>query len=651
MSGQRKALIIANDEYEQEALRNLLAPAADAVELGRVLADPQIGDFAVQVVRNEPANIIMAEIEEMLSASRPDDVLLLHFSGHGLKNESGELFFAASNTRPNRLGSTAVSADFVQRCMRDTRSRSVVLLLDCCYGGAFAQGVQVRAAGDVHVLDSFPQGRSGGRGRAVITASNAMEYAFEGDQLGDDKRRRPSVFTTAVVEGLATGDADRDEDGMVSLSELYDYVFDKVRAQNPHQTPSRRVELEGELYLAKSQRLRIRPVPIPADLQAAMASTDMYARLGAVHELRSRLASGDLPVALGAYEALTELAGRDTSFVARPAAEALSAAALHPAQTELRFGRIAQGSAPPHQIVPLLGPPIARACTPRPSDAWIRVDKMAEGLDISIDTAGMGTLRGGLSLKGQTGEAIIAIDVDLVSPSQQAPTPPSPGTPAGQGIMADVPSVGLPERQPASPTPLELPPRSQFLQSDSSPPTPTAQAPPPVTEAAPETANPVGDQGAVEPDIGLSPLPQDLRDMLNSPRRGIREAAVAELAELLDAAGPGLAVSARQALERIAEEDDPQVAALARIAGGAPAGAAADQVHREQHARQAAQYQARRQAEHPVSRGAETQAPARPEDGQRRADEGRAPEAPTRDGEMAAAPVNGCVFSTGMNIS
>ena len=193
--------------------------------------------------------------------------------------------------------------------MRDSRARSVVLLLDCCYGGAFAQGVKVRAAGDVNVLDSFPQGRSGvGRGRAVITASSAMEFAFEGDQLGDDQQRRPSVFTTALVEGLATGDADRDEDGWVSLDELYDYVFDKVREQNPHQTPSCQFELEGKLYLARSRRRRIRPAPLPADLQAALADPDMYTRLGAVTELRSRLASDDLPVAAGACEALAELA-------------------------------------------------------------------------------------------------------------------------------------------------------------------------------------------------------------------------------------------------------------------------------------------------------------------------------------------------------
>lgn len=450
MSGQRKALIIANDEYEQEALRNLLAPAADAEALSRVLSDPQIGDFTVQVVRNEPSHVIEAQIEDLFSDSRTDDVLLMHYSGHGLKSEGGELFFAASNTLPNRLGSTAVPADFVQRCMRGSRSRSIVVLLDCCYAGAFPQGVKVRATGDVHVLDSFPQENSGGRGRAVITASNAMEYAFEGDRLADDQHRRPSVFTTALVEGLATGDADQDEDGWVSLDELYDYVLDKVHDQNPHQTPSRQVDLEGHLYLARSRRLRIRLAPIPADLQAAIANADMYARLGAVGELRSRLASDDLPVAASAYEALAELARNDIRGVAEHAAAALSEAAVQPARRELHFGQVEQGSALPHQIVRLLGPPIARTCAPRASDAWIRVDQVAEGLDISIDTTtGSGSLHGSLDLKGPTGEAVIAIDVDLIPPPPLASAPIRPGAPAYQEVMA-----------PATPSSSPLPPAS-----------------------------------------------------------------------------------------------------------------------------------------------------------------------------------------------
>ena len=437
MSGQRRALIIANDEYEQEALRNLLAPAADAEALGRVLGDAQIGDFAVQVVRNEPSHLIQAQIEELFSEARSDDVLLLHFSGHGLKSESGELFFAAPNTRPNRLGSTAVPADFVQRCMRASRSRSVVLLLDCCYGGAFGQGSIVRAAGDVNVLDSFPQGRlGGGRGRAVITASSAMEYAFEGDQLADDQHRRPSVFTSALVEGLSTGEADRDEDGWVSLDELYDYVFDKVQEQNPHQTPHRNFELEGELYVARSRRRRIRPAPIPPDLEAAITDQNMFTRCGAVSELQSRLASEELPVAAGAYEALAELAHNDIRYVADPAAAALSQAAIRPEETELHFGERQQGSAPPHRLVRLLGPPIARVCTPCASHDWIGVNETTEGFDISVDTTRTGTLRGSVDLKGPTGTAVIAVDVELVPQAAQTSITHRPSRPANQEVTA-----------------------------------------------------------------------------------------------------------------------------------------------------------------------------------------------------------------------
>ena len=486
MSGQRTALIIANDEYEQAALSNLLAPVADAEALARVLGDPQIGHFAVQVVRNEPSYVIQAQIEELFSESRSEDVLLLYVSGYGLKSESGELFFAASNTRPSRLGSTAVSADFVRRCMQASRSRSVVLLLDCCYGGAFdqraavqapsqgatmrapsedatmrapsqgatmrapSQGATMRASANVNMLDDFPQGRSGGgRGRAIITASNAMEYVLEGDRLAEEQHRRPSVFTSAMVEGLATGDADRDEDGWISLDELYDYIFDKVQEQNPHQTPSRHFELEGELYLARSQRRRIRPAPIPPDLQAAISDPNMYSRRGAVSELQARLASDDLPVAAGAYKALDELAHTDMQYVAEPAATAMRQAAVRPEKTELHFGQRPQGSAPPHRVVRLLGPPIARACTPHASHDWIRVNATPEGLDITVDTTRTGPLRGNLDLKGLTGDAVIAIDAEILPQAAPASTTRRPSRPAPQSAGVSSTEGRLEATQPA----------------------------------------------------------------------------------------------------------------------------------------------------------------------------------------------------------
>lgn len=252
MTGRRLALVIANGEYEHQSLQRLRSAPADAAALVDVLADPAIADFEVEVLTDATAHEVLAAIEDRLSDVRPDDLVLLHFSGHGLKDESGALYLAARNTRPDRLGSTAVPADFVQRSMNSCRARRLVLLLDCCYGGAFGRGVRVRASGSANVMDAFPAERiGGGRGRVVISAASSVEFAFEGDRLTGGKQP-PSVFTQAVVAGLSSGEADLNGDGLITLDELYDYVFDKVRERNPRQSPTRRVDLQGDLVLARS---------------------------------------------------------------------------------------------------------------------------------------------------------------------------------------------------------------------------------------------------------------------------------------------------------------------------------------------------------------------------------------------------------------
>ncbi len=72
-SGQRKALIIANNEYDDEALGNLRAPEADAEALARVLGDPLIGGFSVEVISNQPSGAIKRRIDDLFSECQPDD--------------------------------------------------------------------------------------------------------------------------------------------------------------------------------------------------------------------------------------------------------------------------------------------------------------------------------------------------------------------------------------------------------------------------------------------------------------------------------------------------------------------------------------------------------------------------------------------------
>src|SRR5215467_3087204 len=277
-AGVRSALIVASYDYADPGLGQLHAPANDAQALEAVLRDPAIGGFEVWTLLNEPAHEVSLAVEEFFADRRPDDLLLLHFSCHGVKDESGELYFAMANTLLRRLGSTAVAADFVNRRMSRSRSRRVVLLLDCCYAGAFEHGMTARAGEGVGIGAQF-----GGRGRAVITASSAMEYAFEGDQLTDTREQPPSVFTSALVEGLETGEADRDQDGLVALDELYDYVYEKVRATTPNQTPGKwTFGVQGELIIARRSHPVTVPAPLPRELDEAIDSPFTAIRVAAV---------------------------------------------------------------------------------------------------------------------------------------------------------------------------------------------------------------------------------------------------------------------------------------------------------------------------------------------------------------------------------
>jgi len=99
MDGNRSALIVASDSYTDPGLQRLRAPASDAQALAGVLRDPDIGGFEVRTLLNEPAHEVTLAVEEFFADRRPDDLLLLHFSCHGVKDEGGELYFAAANTR------------------------------------------------------------------------------------------------------------------------------------------------------------------------------------------------------------------------------------------------------------------------------------------------------------------------------------------------------------------------------------------------------------------------------------------------------------------------------------------------------------------------------------------------------------------------
>ncbi len=310
--GARLALVVATATYTDTGLRRLRAPARDAADLAHVLADPGIGGFTVTTVIDQPAQQIRLAVEDFLDGRGTGDLLLVYLSCHGLLDARRRLYFAAADTRKDRLGSTGVESAWVLDQLEHCRARRQVLILDSCFSGAFAHGAKGEA--DVGLRDRFI---GQGRGRMVLTASAATEYSFEGEPT-DAATPAGSVFTAALVRGLRTGAADTDHDGRISVDDAYAYVFDQVQAAGAAQTPQRWLYgAEGQILLARSPSGPvITPAPLPESLRAGLDSPYPGIRIGAVTELGEWLDGGDPARAATARRHLQEVVDRDISRVA-----------------------------------------------------------------------------------------------------------------------------------------------------------------------------------------------------------------------------------------------------------------------------------------------------------------------------------------------
>jgi hypothetical protein len=123
---------------------------------------------------NKTRHEIEQAIEKFFYNRQREDLLLLYFSGHGLKSKSGQLYLAAQNTTIDLLRSTGISASFVKENMEGSNSQRQVLILDCCYGGAIVEG----AKGDNVVgqtIDSLMPFKSANLCNMPLTASILKE--------------------------------------------------------------------------------------------------------------------------------------------------------------------------------------------------------------------------------------------------------------------------------------------------------------------------------------------------------------------------------------------------------------------------------------------------------------------------------------------
>jgi uncharacterized caspase-like protein len=230
---RKVALLIGVSEYG-EGIPSLSAPINDVAAMKRVLEDPNMGGFdEVETLINPDLAAMQTAVQQIFANCHRDDLVLLFFSGHGITDDNNRLYLATKGTSKDFYKATSVPASFIQDISLECYAKRQVIVLDCCYSGAFAEGWQTKSVG----IDLEKE--LGAEGRVVLTSSTATQTSF---QQEDEEL---SLYTQYLVEGMETGAADKDEDGKIHAHELHDYAKAKVQEVKPKQKPGIIIDKEG----------------------------------------------------------------------------------------------------------------------------------------------------------------------------------------------------------------------------------------------------------------------------------------------------------------------------------------------------------------------------------------------------------------------
>jgi tetratricopeptide (TPR) repeat protein len=251
---QAFALIIGISQYAnlpQSAQLNYAD--RDARELSEFLVGDK-GGFRpenVKLLVNEEAthDQILRELDLLQNRSGPDSLTLIFFAGHGVVNKSGQSFLVASDTRTDDPLSTAVDMTLFNSTVQRLRSRSAVIITDACHSGALGDLLKSSGPGTGGNLSakSFAEPvRS--QSSFIFTAASPTQSSVERPSL------QHGLFTYHLLQGLE-GPADQggNGDGVVTSSELYSYVVDKIRNDK---------EIVGTRQVPEFNQLYDRSIPL-----------------------------------------------------------------------------------------------------------------------------------------------------------------------------------------------------------------------------------------------------------------------------------------------------------------------------------------------------------------------------------------------------
>lgn len=311
------ALIIAINEYQN--IGQLRTPINDANALSQVLKDTY--GFEISLCIN-PEKLDMAIAFEQFKnkvtkeGSIGDANIVIYFAGHGIakSSERGLDGYLLPKDTDKNTQSWFPMQEMLQK-IDAIPCKHTLVILDCCFAGAFRQSASHRA---VYFDDETPISRQHFQyytrhdSQQVLTSTSESQKAL--DSLGNrNEGSTHSPFAKCLIDGLA-GSADTNKDGVLTLAEIYNYLQNRIPIITGEQNNEQNVGLfplekhkNGEFLFVPTtfnpESLTELQYQNPYKGLQSYEPVDkqlFFGRKNAIQELKEKVATQALTVVLGA---------------------------------------------------------------------------------------------------------------------------------------------------------------------------------------------------------------------------------------------------------------------------------------------------------------------------------------------------------------
>jgi hypothetical protein len=232
-----QALIVSSNSSFVPTEKDLSFASLDADRLSQALiTSAHVPEHKIQNLK-DPSIKKLDEVIELLSKNKTQK-FMFYFSGHS--DENGL-----------HLKDGSITKTKFHELLAKVQSKIKIVILDSCFSGAF----RTKGVKKDRPIELVQYNVDEPTGSVMLTSSSSREFSYEHDRLNG------SIFTYHLITGLY-GQADSNTDGLITIDELYQYVYSQTKFQSmvsggKIQSPEFETKLSGQGALVVAYPNRI----------------------------------------------------------------------------------------------------------------------------------------------------------------------------------------------------------------------------------------------------------------------------------------------------------------------------------------------------------------------------------------------------------